>query len=99
MSSKSTMIDLEVRKRLLVMQADLHRALLRTEAAGLREQWSWLGEASQKARSVSPWISLGAAALGLLAAWRGRRLARWIPAVLAAWNWFQRVRAPRSQGD
>jgi hypothetical protein len=98
MPAQSTMIDLQVRKRLLTMQADLHRGLLKAEAANLRAQWSWVSEVGQKARSLNPWVSVGAAALGLVAAWRGRRLARWVPVALAAWRWVQKLREAKPAG-
>lgn len=84
--------ELQERKRLLVLQADLHRALLRAEAANVRERLGWLNEAREQARSAGPWLGLGAAAIGVLAAWRGRKLARWVPAALAAWGWIQKLR-------
>jgi len=91
MSARVTIIDLQVRKRLLMMQSDLHRTLLRAERANLRAQWNGIREVSHKVRGLNSWLGLGAAAVGVLAAWRGRKLARWVPIALAAWSWIQKL--------
>lgn len=80
------MTELGERKRLLRLQADLHRALLRAEAANVRAHWCWLKDVRATVRSASPWWAVGAAVLGLVAAWRGRTLARWLPVALAFWR-------------
>ncbi|MEW6158607.1 MAG: hypothetical protein AB1813_14335 [Verrucomicrobiota bacterium] len=92
MPAQRPLEDLRERKRLLVLQADLHRALLRAEFLSARERLSWLSDAQSTARSAGPWLSLGAAAIGLLAAWRARKLARWIPAALALWRSIRKFR-------
>lgn len=86
------MTELQVRKRLLILQCDLHRTLIRAESANLRAQLKWMGAAGQKAQVMKPWLKVGAAVLGLAAAWRGRRLARWAPVGLAAWRWWRGLR-------
>lgn len=81
--------ELQERKRLLVLQADLHRALVQAECANVRGRLEWLRPARDKARTASPWIAVGAAAIGVLAARRFGQVTRWIPAALAAWRWLQ----------
>lgn len=90
------MTELQQRKRLLVLEADLHRAMLCAGVANVRERLDWLQAAREQARSAGPWLGLGAAALGLLVAWRGRKLARWIPTALAAWASIQKLRSQSS---
>lgn len=87
------MTDLAERKRLLVLQADLHRALLRAECATVRGRLNWWHEARNKMRSASPWLAVGAGAVGLLAASGWRKLANWVPVGLAAWRWVQKFKA------
>ncbi|HNQ88107.1 MAG TPA: hypothetical protein PKM73_05805 [Verrucomicrobiota bacterium] len=86
------MTELQERKRLVQLQAELQRTLLRAEVATVRARWSWLKDIRETARSTSPWWTTGAAILGLLAAWRGRSAARWIPVALAAWKALRRSR-------
>lgn len=93
MSAQRQLKDLADRKRLLVLQADLHRAVLRAECATVRTRLSWLHETRAKMHSVGPWLALSAAMLGLLAAWRGRKLAGWIPAALAAWRAIRTIKS------
>jgi hypothetical protein len=87
------MIELQERKRLLVLQSELDRASLCVECARLGARLSWMQNTQEKVRSASPWLALGAAAVGLLAARRGRKLARWLPTVLTVWRWIQRLKA------
>ena len=88
------MTELEARKRLLVLQADLHRIVLRAEWANLRSRLSWLDKIRDKVRSVSPWLAASTAVLGVLAAGRGRKLVLWAPVALAAWRWVHKRKLP-----
>ena len=90
--------DLAERKRLLVLQADLHRAVLRAEYVSVRARLSWLNGAGGQARSASRWLAAGAAATGLLAAWRGRKLAGWIPAAITAWRVWKKLKTGGDHG-
>jgi hypothetical protein len=83
---------LRERKRLLILQSDLHRALLRSECVSASERLRWLNEARDKVRSASPWLAVGAGIAGLVAASRGRTVAKWIPTVLTAWRWLRTLR-------
>ena len=87
------MIRLAERKRLLVLQADMHRTLLCAECVNVRARLSWLNEARHKARSAGLWLAAGAAAVGLFAAWRGRTLTKWIPTALAAWRAWRKLKS------
>jgi hypothetical protein len=84
------MTHLQERKRLVMLQADLHRALLRAEVATVRARWSWVKDVRETARGASPWWAVGAAVVGFLAAGRGRGVARWIPMALAVWKAIRR---------
>ena len=93
MSEKRDMIELAERKRLLVLQAELHRATLRAEYAGVRDRLNWIQAARVKVGAASPWLALGAGVVGILAARRWRTAVRWIPAALAALRWLKKLRA------
>ncbi len=80
--------ELENTERLLIMQADVHRNLLRLESAALRDRLKrsvlgqgWLGS--------NPWLALGALAGGFLAFRRWRDSARWVPVVVTVWRWVR----------
>ena len=93
MSGKRDVIDLAERKRLLVLQADLHRAALRAEVASVRDRLNWVQAARDKVGAASPWLALGAGVVGILAARRWRTLVRWMPTALAALRWLKKLRA------
>jgi len=93
MPEKRELTELAERKRLLVVQADLYRAMLRAECARVRARFNWMNEARQKVGAAGPWLSFGAVALGILAARRWRNVARWIPAALAVLRWIRKVKA------
>lgn len=88
MSEKIGLTGLAGRKRLLVLQADLHRTLLQAEALRLRARLSPVREGVRVGR---PWLLGVGAVAGLLAARRWRRALRWIPSGLAAWRWLRRL--------
>jgi hypothetical protein len=92
MPEKEQLTELAERKRLLIVQADLHRALLHAECARVRARFNWMDEARQKVGAAGPWLALGAGALGILAARRWRNVARWIPTALAVLRWFGKLR-------
>jgi len=86
-------IELAERKRLLMLQADVHRAILNAELAGVRDRLNWVQAARDKVGAASPWLALGAGVVGILAARRWRAAVRWIPAALAALRWLKKLRA------
>lgn len=87
------MTELEERKRLLILQAGLHRATLRAECVRVRARFNWMSETRQKLGAAGPWLALGAGALGILAARRWRAVARWIPTALAVLRWIKKLKA------
>ncbi len=80
------MTDLEETRRLLVLQADMRRATLQLELTSLRERLGWLGGARQTAKASRSWLIGAAAVLGFLAMRYRGGVARWLPAILAAWR-------------
>lgn len=80
------MTDLEETRRLLALQADMHRATLQLEFTSLRERLGWLSGARQAAKSSRSWLIGAAALLGFLAMRYRTGVTRWLPAVLAAWR-------------
>ena len=89
MFAQRQLTELRERKRLLMLEADLHRALVVTECASVRQR---LNEARNRVRSAGPWLALGAGAAGVLAARRFGITNRWIPAAFAAWRWLRRFK-------
>ena len=86
------MNELAERRRLLVMEADLHRSLIGLEREGLRERLAGLQAAREKVASNSPWLIAGGTVAGLLAMRHWRTLARWIPTTLTALRWVHSLK-------
>ncbi len=78
--------ELTERKRLIVLEADLHRSLVELECASVRAR---LDSARAGIRLGGPWLLAGGAVAGLVAARHWRGLACWAPTALAAWRWVQ----------
>ena len=93
MPGQGDVTELAERKRLLLLQADLHRTVLRAELASARARLEWLQSARDKVGAASPWLALGAGVAGILAARRWRNVVRWIPTALAAWRWLRKLKA------
>ena len=81
--------ELTERKRLIVIEADLHRSLAELECAAL---WVRFNSAFTSARARSLWLKIGGTMAGLLAARRWLGLGHWIPTVLVMWRWIQRLK-------
>jgi hypothetical protein len=84
MFAQRQMNELAERRRLLMMEADLHRSLIGLERESLRARIADLQAARERASSNSPWLIAGGAVAGLLALRHWRKLASWIPAALTA---------------
>lgn len=89
MAAQKKLNDLAERKRLLILEAELHRALLRAEATRARARLAWLNLGGRE-RRLSPWLLVGSALVGLFAARYRRTLLKWLPTALAALRWFNR---------
>lgn len=92
MSAPLKRIELEDRKRMIVVQADLHRALLQAELVRVRARLDRLDEARERFRAAGPWLAVAGAVGGVIAARKWRSLAAWAPPMLAAWRWLRSFR-------
>ena len=93
MFAQQQLNELAERRRLLVMEADLHRSLIGLERASLRERLASLQAAREKVATNRPLLIAGGAVAGLLAMRHWRKLARWVPAALSALRWVQSLKA------
>lgn len=93
MFAKQQLNELAERRRLLVMEANLHRSLIGLEREGLRERIAGLHAARKKIASNSPLLIAGGAVAGLVAVRHWRKLARWIPTTLTALRWVQSLKS------
>jgi hypothetical protein len=91
MPAEKRLSELAERKRLLILEADLHRALLQAEAAHLQARLQWLAQAREKISGKAGWV-LGSAA-GLLAVRNWRSALKLIPVGLTAWRWWRKFRS------
>ncbi len=71
------------RKRLLVLQADLHRQLLAFERNQLRQD---VGDARDRLHANRWWLIGGTVAAGWLFTRKLPAFARWLPALMPAWR-------------
>jgi hypothetical protein len=84
--------DLADRKQLLILQADLHRAVLETEVASARSRLLWVTEVREKLPKLSGWVTVGGAVAGFLVLRRWRTAVKWVPAAVSAWRWLRKLR-------
>jgi len=97
MSAPQRLDPLAERKRLILLQSDLQRAIIRAECIHLRDRFSWIEEAGEKWRTASPLIAAATAIAGFVSIRWGHRWLQWIPAAVTAWKWFQNSKQePRS---
>ena len=84
---REEMNSLKERKRLIVLQSELFRGVIGLESAALRAR---LESARTMVQTGRRWVLAAGTVAGLLAAWRGRGLTKWISTAMEAWRWFQR---------
>jgi len=92
MLAQEKLSELAERKKLLVLQADLHRAVLQAEVVNARARLMWLGQVREKMPG-GPWWLAGGATAGLLLARKWRPLLKWFPAGLTAWRLLKKLKA------
>jgi len=83
------MNELAERRRLLVMEAAMHRSLISWELAGIADQFDYLQTARARLSANSPlWVAGGAVA-GLLTVRHWRTMKRGISVALVALRWIR----------
>lgn len=92
MLAKRQLNELAERRRLLVMEADLHRSLIGLERENIRARFAGLQAARGRVGAGGPWLAAGGALAGLLVIRRWRKFAPWIPAALTALRWVKSLR-------
>jgi len=85
--------ELAQRKRMILLEADLHRSLVESECLALREHLDSMQTAGNFGRR---WLLWGGAVAELLLARRRGGLTRWISPLLAAWRWVHRLQKNRA---
>jgi hypothetical protein len=86
--------ELAERKKLVVLQTALHRSVIQLECASLRSE---IEAVRAKVRAGKPWLAAGGAVARWVATRQWGGLARWIPAGVAAWQWYRRLRTRKTE--
>lgn len=81
--------ELAERKRLLLLEAELHRGLISLECESLQGRLAGLLATRERVASQHPLLIAGGTVAGLLALRHWRKLARWMPAALTTLRWFR----------
>lgn len=92
MPAQERLNDLAERRRLLVLESDLHRSVVQLELESLRGRVAGLRELRERLSAGSPWLVGGSALAGLVAVRHWRKLAHWIPAAFAALRWVRSLK-------
>ena len=97
MPAKQQLSELAERRRLLVLEAELHRSLLGLERENLRAQLAGFQAVREKVQAASPLLMVGAAAVGLLAFRHRRKFSGWLSALPAVFHLIRFWRAASSR--
>jgi hypothetical protein len=89
MSSATTLNELAERKRLLVMQAELHRQIIDIERFRLKHQ---VDTARERFHTTRWWLLGGLATAGWLSTRRFGFLVKLVPMAMTAWRIVQKFR-------
>lgn len=89
MSARKSLNELAERRRMLVLESDLHRNLIALDCQNLRARLTGWSAARERMKAGGPWLAAGGAVAGVLAIRHWRKLARWIPTALIAVRWVK----------
>lgn len=92
MLAQKELNDLAERRRLLVVEADLHRNLIALEVENLRAKIEWIARAREQVSSGKSWLAAGGVVAGLLAVRHWRKVVRWAPAAMSAFRWVRKLK-------
>ena len=93
MFAQKQLNDLAERRRLLVLEADLHRIFIILEREHLRSKLAWIQQARERVTAGGSWLTVGGAIAGSFAVRHWRKLAGWIPAGLTAFRLLKKFKA------
>jgi hypothetical protein len=85
--------ELAERKRLLLLEAEVHRSLIVLECENLRARLAPLNDARERIAAGGPWLVAGSAVAGLFAVRHWRKLVQWAPLAMSALRWLKKFRA------
>jgi hypothetical protein len=80
------------RKRLLLLEAEVHRSIINLECESIRAKLKDLREAREQIGPAGPWLMAGSAFAGVLALRHWRRVAKWVPTIFATVRWIKKLR-------
>jgi hypothetical protein len=92
MSAQQQMTELAERRRLLLLEAELHRSIIGLECQALRGRLASLSALRGQVAGGKPWFIGAAAVAGLLAARHWRKVIRWLPRALIVWRLLRKRR-------
>ena len=90
MFARQRLRELAERTRLVRLQADLYRGLLRCDAVALRGRWTQLRTLQAGWQRHRALVTAGTLLGGLLFRRQAQRATVWLPAILAAWRWWRK---------
>lgn len=90
MFAKQQMTELAERRRLLLLEAELHRGIIVMEYQGLRGQLASLRNLRGQITGGKPWFIAAAAVAGLVAVRHWRKVVRWLPHALTVWRFLRK---------
>lgn len=90
MAASQRLNELAERKRLLLLEADLHRNLLGLECTALRARVAGLTDIRKQLAARSPLVLGGSAIAGWVAVRHWRKAIRWLPQAVSLWRMFKK---------
>ena len=82
---------LELRRRALIAQSDVQRAMLQLECVRLRPYLDHIDSGTEILKKTRPFWLVAVPALAVLLGTRWRKLTTWVPSGVVAWNTIRKV--------
>lgn len=93
MLAKQELKDLAERRRLLLLESDLHRSIIQLECENIRKRLTALNATRERMKSGGPWVVAGGAVASVFALRHWRKVLKWAPTALTAMRWVKSLRS------
>lgn len=86
------MNELAERRRLLLLEAELHRSIINLQCESLRKRLAGLTAAGERVKAGGPWLVAGGTVASVFALRHWRKVLRWAPMALTAARWVKSLK-------
>lgn len=92
MPAQQQLNNLAERRRLLLLESELHRSIIRLECENIRKRLGGLNAARERMKAGGTWMMAGGAVASVFALRHWKTMVRWAPVAVSAVRWVKSLR-------